>query len=205
MEDFIGVIIWGIVIISWVARFIGKLSSKGKDNHKRKGLEKKIADFFSDNNQARQETTQSKGQSVKKTSQSLDDKWVPAYEESPGNDDRPLRQVANMDNSNNKIERPETRNKLNEKGQSSNSVEHKLGDESSIHSGSSIYTKNRKNSSDNNQKDRDDAYRQDKKRSKSYLDVNSFSSDDLIKGVIFKEILDQPRAKRPYKPFDGKR
>ncbi len=204
MDDFIGVIIWGVVIISWVARFIGKLS-KNKDNEKRKGVEKKITDFFSSNTHAGQKTAEARGQSNSKSNQSVGENWVPAYEESPVSDDRPLQQVDNMDDSKNKIEVSETRNEDNKKGRDSNSVEHKLGDESSIHSGSSIYTKNRKNSSDNNQKDRDDAYRQDKKRSKSYLDVNSFSSDDLIKGVIFKEILDEPRAKRPYKPFGGKR
>ncbi len=200
MGEYIAVIIWGVVIFSWVARFIGKLSSKGKDNGKRKGVEKKIADFFSDNTQAEQETTQAKEQSMNNSRQSLDDEWVPAYEESPKNDDRPLQKATNKDNSRNTLERPTSRDELSKKRQN---IDH---DEVTNRGRNSFVRRTKRNSSPvKNKKDIDNAYRQDNKRGKSYLNENSFSSDDLIKGVIFKEILDQPRAKRPYKPFDGKR
>lgn len=197
MENF-GAIIWVIVIILWIAGFIGKFSFKGKDNNKRKVLEKKIADYFSGNNQGEQETSQANEQSMNNSRQSLDDEWVPAYEESPENGDRPLQKATNKDNSRNTVERPTSRDELSKKRQN-------LGhDGIAIRDRSSVVRKTKKYSSPvNNKKDSDDAYRQDNKRSKSYLDLDSFSSNDLIKGVIFKEILDQPRAKRPYKPFDG--
>ncbi len=198
MENF-GAIIWAIVIISWIARFIGKLSSKGKDNGKRKGVEKKIADFFSKINQGEKETSQAKAQSMNNSRQSLDDEWVPAYEESPKNDDRPLQKATNKDNSRNTLERPTSRDELSKKRQN---IDH-----DGANRGRNSFVRRTKRNSlpGKNKKDSDNAYGQDNKRGKSYLNENSFSSDDLIKGVIFKEILDQPRAKRPYKPFDGKR
>lgn len=42
-----------------------------------------------------------------------------------------------------------------------------------------------------------------KKKRNSSLE-SRFSDDDLIKGIIFREILNEPRARNPYKPINKK-
>ncbi len=46
---------------------------------------------------------------------------------------------------------------------------------------------------------------QKEKNSLKKIMGNKINNNDLIKGVVFKEILDKPRAKKPYQPINKKK
>ena len=199
MEDFLGIIIWIVFIGGGIIKYITKLSSEGEGNNKRKDIEKKIGDFFSGKtDQGEQRPDEYSRDKAQK--QSFDDEWVPVYEETPVNNDRPLNKVSGQ-SPGLSLEKAGLDQKLKQKR--NNITQTQIDDEINIRNGNIVNTKtNRPTASERKKMNGNDAYRKTNKRVKTYLDEDSFNSDDLIKGVIFKEILDQPRAKRPYRPFE---
>lgn len=194
MEDLFDLLIPLFIIISVIASFFKKDSSDDENGNRGKEIEKKIGDFIADTFGAGGQKDTNSNPKAEDSQNNSSDEWIPAYEEKTGNDDRPLAKATDITKSKSELEDPD----LKERTKKDNSTYMKLDDEITVRDGEKIYNKKNKKF----RVEKKDAYQQQTgKKSKKILNGSSFDQDDLVKGVIFKEILDEPRAKKPYKPF----
>ncbi|MFP4660703.1 MAG: hypothetical protein ACLFPF_00780 [Halanaerobiales bacterium] len=215
MEDLFGVIVWIAVIVGAIAKMVGK--SKTDNSHKNNGNEgieaigKKIESLFSEDasqGNSTQPVTQTQGTSESRRDslnnsasrdqrQNSDDEWIPAYEQSLG-DDRLLQQASGQDKGRDRLEKQSLGDKLGQKREQLGHLE--LDDEITVRNGVRVKGRSKKRLSKDGNKKRE-AYDRMKKKG-IQLDMESIEKEDLLKGIIFKEIIDEPRAKRPFRPFD---
>ncbi|MFW5972102.1 MAG: hypothetical protein ACOCRL_01320 [Bacillota bacterium] len=192
MDDFIGAIFWVIIIISGIAKFIGK--SVSDENKEKFGeIKKKINEIISpEQDNESNKTAQADSMSLQKENSDDDDEWIPAYEEKYLDTEKNESRGSSTELIKHNLEK-----KLSEKREKLYNIE--VDDEITIRDGVTIDKGEiRINGiSESRKKKKRDVYDQQNKKSDLTADLN-FSDDDIIKGIIFKEILDEPRSKRPY-------
>ncbi|MFP4015433.1 MAG: hypothetical protein ACLFUI_00245 [Halanaerobiales bacterium] len=219
MEDLFGVIVWIAIIIGAIAKMVGKSTSENSSNKKTgsggiEDISKKIEDFFGNTSPANTPQERKGIQSADQGAQdqggyqtlrvqdnpanagqrNRDDEWVPVYENTI--DDRPLQQASGMDKGRDFLEKQSLGEKPGHNRKKSGHLE--LDDEITVRDG--IHVRGKKMRSLSRRDNKRDAY--GKVNTKSIqLNMENIEREDLVKGIIFKEIFDEPRAKRPYKPF----
>lgn len=184
MEDFIGSFIWIIVIISAIVRFISKFTDTDRKNKTGSQIGEKIKEAFSGLSDDNKTTD--------KTRAGNDDNWVPAYEEK-----KPLEKKESLIR-NNTLEKTDLARLYKQKTKEENRSN--LDDEITIRDGKTVRRGNSPAIINKGLSARD-------KKDDSLVNglrENDLSGEELIKGVIFKEILDAPRARKPYRPFNWK-